>query len=78
MHLDAANDDVRHFGGAFVNRRCAIKRNAKFVFALAGRDILVGRRRDIGIHPQRDRCALILGSGDLIHIIELSFAFDIE
>src|SRR5438270_5369021 len=78
VHLDTANDDIRHFGCTFVNGRHAIERNRKFVFALAGRDILVRRRRNIGIHPERDSCALLLSGRDLIDVIELSFAFDIE
>ena len=78
VHLDAADDDVRHFCSAFVNGWGASERNAEFVFALAGRDILVRRRRDIGTHPQRDSRALILSGGDLIDVIELSLAFDIE
>src|SRR5437868_1488182 len=78
VHLDAANDDVSHFGGPFINGRGVMERDAKFVFALAGRDILVRRRHDIRIYSERDWCALVSDGGDLIDVIKLSFAFDIE
>ena len=52
VHLDAAEQDVRHPRRLFVNRRDAIQRDAEFVFAAAGGDIAMRAGIDIGIHAQ--------------------------
>ena len=64
--------------GRFVNLADAIERDAEFVFALPGRDILVRGGFDIGIHAQGDGRAHIFRRGDAIDVIELRFALDVE
>jgi hypothetical protein len=57
VHLHAANGDSRHFARALINLCGAGERNPEFVLTLAGGDVGVRLRGDIGIYPQRNRRA---------------------
>ena len=48
MHLDATNAEARHLRHLFINGRDAIQRDAKFALALAGGDVSMRMRLDVG------------------------------
>src|SRR2546429_6917192 len=78
VHLDAADGDVRHGGGALVDFGDAIEGDAEFIFAPAGRDVAVRSGVDIGIDAQGDRRAHSFSTRDAIDVGELPFALDVE
>src|SRR5438552_934360 len=78
MHVDAANAESRHLRHLFINGSDAIQRDAKFTLALAGGDVSMRMRLDVGIHPQSNRRDDASCRSDTADRFEFLFAFDVE
>ena len=64
MHVDAGDLDARQLRGARIDLARAADRNAELVLGLAGRDLGVGLRIDVGIDAHRDVGDAALARGD--------------
>ncbi len=78
VRLHAANGNGRHFTCPLVNLRGSFQRDAELVLALTGGDVLMRLRFDIGVHSKCNRGALAFSRCDLVDVIELGFALDVE
>ncbi len=54
MHVHAGGYDARQLGGEAVERQGLLEGHAELVFRLAGRDLVVGLRVDVGVHAEGD------------------------
>ena len=77
------NGNAAHIEPFFASERrvdfgCAVERHAKLVLALAGRDLLMRARIDIGIDPESAGRALAYPAGDGGKLVALFLALDIE
>ncbi len=78
MHVDADDAHALELRGAGIDFARAADRNAEFVLGLAGRDLGVGLRIDIGIDADRNVGGAALGRGDAGEQFELRLGFDID
>ncbi len=65
-------------GGMGIDVARAADRNAEFVFRLAGRDLGVGLRIDVGIDADRNVGGAAFGRGDRGEEFELRLGFDVD
>ncbi len=78
MHVDADDAHALELGGMRVDLAGAADRNAEFVLGLAGRDLGVGFRVDVGIDADRYVGGAALAGGDGGEQFELRLGFDID
>ena len=78
VHLHAAQLDVGVFRRGFVGGGGELERDAKFVVALARRDLGVRVGVDIGVDPDRDGRLHPEFARDVVDAGELGFALDVE
>ena len=78
MHVDADDAHARKLRRAGIDGPRAADRNAEFVLRLAGRDLGMGLRIDVGIDADRNIHGAALGGGDGGEELELRLGFDID
>ena len=78
MHVDAGNREAGQLCRAGVDLAGAADRNAELVLGLAGRDLGVGLRVDVGIDAHRDAGGATLARGDRRQQFQLGFGFDVD
>ena len=78
MHVDADDAHAGKLRGARIDVAGAADRNAEFVFGLAGRDLGMRLRIDVGIDADRNIGATAFGAGDRREEFKLRLGFDID
>jgi len=78
MHRHPAQVYPRQARQLAENLACLADRHAEFVIGLAGRNLVMGARIDIGIDAQRALRRHTLGGRDFGKLYALFLAFDIE
>ena len=78
MHVDADDPHAFEFGGAGVNLAGAADRHAEFVLGLAGRDLGMGPRINVGIDADRDVGGAPLAGGNRGEQFELRLGLDVD
>ena len=78
MHVDAADREAGERSGAGVDLAGARDRHAELVLRLAGRDLGVGARVDVGIDANGDQSGRAAGRREGRQRLELGLGLDIE
>ena len=78
MHVDAGDLHARQLRRTGVDVARAADRNAELVLGLAGRDLGVGLRIDVGIDADRDVGDAALAGGDRGQQFELALGLDVD
>src|ERR1700735_5280769 len=78
MHVDAGDSHALQLRGARIDLTGTADRNAELVLGLAGRDLGMGTRIDVGIDANGNWNCAALSGGDRSKKFKLGFGLDVD